>query len=617
MSVISVFAKGRGHAHEKVTNVGRYIPRARTPFQPSTFGRKNLTKEDLAQVWGRGRYRTGYANANSGYSTEKSKVMDDNTVTMIPKHELEKYMPDISLGPKSLVTPISLMSARNGHRVTHDMIHSYDAHIGALEKPAVVDHNNIIAQDNINFVGLNAATLDCRGRIYRWLRRGPFFQEDQYFRRYVAPGGLEKAPTQEVSLFKRVVRLAGKGRLKGACEEYRKITTVPPVEVYRALTAACIPHGNLGDAISVFEDGNAKLFYVARDGEVLHNLMSTAVTAKNRPRVMWVFNVMRGRYHENKFIRAEIDPLWQYRITVRGLTWLLDNGCAEEARVLYAFLEENKMLDNDLQVRLGQQMKDALAAGKPISLTAQGLSDLAVMKAVRALAANLRSAVQESQESFETALHESNSGRDDGALEWLQQKFGDVDVLAVMRLARYRGRRDLFAKPEDQELFFTRCTEWLYLLSERQAQSEGKPLTYMRKSKPSAVNENVRIAWVPELQKKTRLLPSEMGMGFSYKNGTRFVHETFPAAGATLASKFLALQPIQTEVTAAVDFSRLSGSIVSPPVSRLIHPSAGGASETRTLAVATAAVTAPATEGDNEVNSLADKNAVSMEPTFE
>jgi hypothetical protein len=616
MSVISVFAKGRGHGHEKVTNVGRYVPMARTPWQPSHFGRKNLTKEDLARVWGRGRYRTGYANVNSGYSTEKSKVIEDNTVHMIPKHELEKYMPDISLGPKSLVTPISLMSARGGHRVTHDMLHSYDAHIGELEKPAVVDHNNIIPQDNINFVGLNAATLDCRGRIYRWLRRGPFFQEDHYFRRYVAPGGLEKAPTQEVSLFKRVVRLAGKGRLKGACEEYRKITTVPPVEVYRALTAACIPHGNLGDAISVFEDGNSKLFFVARDGEVLHNLMSTAVTAKNRPRVMWVFNIMRGRYHENKFIRAEIDPLWQYRITVRGLTWLLDNGCAEEARVMYTFLAEKKMLDSDLQIRLGQQMKDALAAGQPISLTDQGLNDLAVMKAVRALSANLRSAVQETQESFEAALHESQAGREDSGLEWLQQKFLDVDVLAVMRLARYRGRRDLFAKPEDQELFFTRCTEWLYLLSERQEQAEGKPLTYLRKSKPSAINENIRIAWAPELQKKTRLLPSEMGMVFGYKSGTRFVHETFPASGATLASKFLALQPIQTEVTAAVDFARLIGSSTTAPVSRLIHPSAGGVSSV--LAVA-ASVSAPTADGveSNEVNSLADKNAVSMEPTFE
>lgn len=560
------------------------------------------------RLWGRGRYRSGYGNYNSGYSTEKTKVLEDSTVQIIPKHELEKYMPDISLGPKSLVTPISIMSARNGHRVTHDMLHSYDPHIGALEKQAVVDHDNITPRDDVGFVGLNAATLDCRGRIYRWLRRGPFFQEDHYFRRYVS-GGLEKAPPQEISLFKRVVRLAGKGRLKAACEEYRKITTAPPVEVYRALTAACIPHGNLGDAVSIFEDGNSKLFFVARDGEVLHNLMSTAVSAKNRPRIMWVFNVMRGRFFENSFVRAEIDPLWQYRVTVRGLTWLLDNNCAEEARVLYGFLVEKKLLDSDLQVRLGHQMKDALAAGKSVALSPDALEDLSLMKAARSLAASLQSAVQESHESFEVALHEvPTPTRKNDSLQWLEQKFPDVDVLAVLRLARFRGRRDLVTRPEDQELFLQRCAGWLYTLSERQEQAEGKPLTYLRKSKPSAINENVRVAWIPELQKKGRLLPSEMNMKFSFKSGARFVQETFPAAGVTLASKFLAMQPIQTEVSAAIDFTRPAPA--SAPTPRLIHASIS--SEKRPLASQPASPV-PISSGEQlatDSASLADKNTV-------
>jgi hypothetical protein len=607
MSVTAVFQKGRGHAHEKVSSVGRYIPKARVPWQPSRFARKNLTKEDLIGLWGRGRYRSGYGNFNSGYSTEKTKVMEDASIQMIPKHELEKYMPDISLGPKSLVTPISLMSARNGHRVTHDMLHSYDAHIGALDKLAVVDHDNITPKDEA-FVGLNAATLDCRARIYRWLRRGPFFQEDNYFRRYVA-SGMEKAPPQEVSLFKRVVRLAGKGRLKAACEEYRRITTVPPVEVYRSLTAACIPHGNLGDAVSIFEDGNAKLFYVARDGEVLHNLMSTAVTAKNRPRVMWVYNLMCGRFFENTFARAEIDPLWQYRITVRGLTWLLDNNCAEEARVLYGFLVEKKMLDYDLQVRMGKQMKDALAAGKSVALTNEALEDLSLMKSVRALAANLQSVVQESHDSFENSLHEQAvSSRKDESLPWLQQKFPDVDVLGVMRLARFRGRRDLVANPEDQERYLRRCVEWLYALSERQEQRESKPLTYLRKSKPSAVNENVRVAWIPEMQKKTRMLPSEMGMSFSFKSGARFVSETYPSPGVTLASKFLATQPIQTEVSAAIDFTRVAS---APFVPRLIHPSASG----ETTVAVTPAVASSNQLGEGSAGTgslLADKDRVAV-----
>lgn len=371
MSVSGVFAKGRPAGHPAATSILKYLPRPRVPWQPSRFGRANLEESDLARLWGRGRYRTGPGNFNSGYSTEKTHVMEDNNVEMIPKHELEKYMPDISIpGGKALVTPISLMGARHGHRVTHDLLHAYDPFIGRVQKPAVVDHDNISVEDP-NRVGLNAATLDCRGRIYRWLRRGPFFQEDYYFRRSTGlqrSGALPPQSPFELPLIKKLVLLAKKGRLKDACEVYSKLTTVPPVSVYRALTAACIPQGLLADAVAIFEDGNAKLFYVSRDGEVLFNLMRCAARAKHRVRAMWVFNVMCGRYYENVLVRQEIEELWRFRIALMALSFFLDTNAGEEAKTVYRYLETEKLLDSDLSVRLGYTIGEAIQNGETIPI---------------------------------------------------------------------------------------------------------------------------------------------------------------------------------------------------------------------------------------------------------
>lgn len=371
MSITGVFSKGRPTGHPSVTSILRYIPRPRVPWQPSRFGRQNLEDGDLARLWSRGRYRQGPGNFNSGYSTEKTHLMEDNSVQIIPKKELEKYMPDIAIpGGKALVTPISLMSARNGHRVTHDMLHSYDPHIGRLQKPATVEHENI-SVDDPNRVGLNAATLDSRGRIYRWLRRGPFFQEDQYFRRSTAlqrNGALPPPTVQEIPVIKKIIRLAQQGRLQNACEAYRQLTCVPPVEVYRALIEACIPTAQLADAVAIFEDGNAQMFYAARDGQVLWHLMRCAVRAKHRVRVMWIWNIMCGRYYEDVLVRAEIDRLMRFRISILALSFLLDFHAGEEARTVYRYMAAEQLLDGDLQIRLGKAMATALQEGKGVLL---------------------------------------------------------------------------------------------------------------------------------------------------------------------------------------------------------------------------------------------------------
>ena len=178
---------GKGTTPSNVVDVLRYVPRIRDNMQNYRVRRQNMLTEDLNRFWDAGRskkysLKKGYSMPNSSANIEGSEV------PMIPRQELEKYMPDIHLGPKALVTPVSLMHARHGHRVTHDFIHAYDPHIGAVDKPAWVDHDNVTPHDP-NHVGLHPSVLFSAGRIYRWLRRSPFSQEVSYFRRYVAPQG--------------------------------------------------------------------------------------------------------------------------------------------------------------------------------------------------------------------------------------------------------------------------------------------------------------------------------------------------------------------------------------------------------------------------------------------
>lgn len=569
MSVTGVFTKGRPSGHASATSILKYIPRARVPWQPSRFGRENLDESDLARLWSKGRYRNAGGNYNSGYSTEKTHVMEDHTVSIIPKHDLEKFMPDIALGPKALVTPVSLMSARNGHRVTHDLLHSYDAYIGRLQKPAVVDHDNITVEDP-NRVGLNAATLDCRGRIYRWLRRGPFFQEDHYFRRSVklARDGTVPVAVHEGPLMAKIVRLARRGHLKAACEEYRRVTSIPPVAVYRALTAACIPGAKLADAIAVFEDGNARLFYVARDGEVLCNLMRCAIKAKHRVRVVWVYNTMRGRYYENCVVRAEVDPIWQYRIAALALEFLLDTNAGEEARAVYQFLAGEKLLDGDVHARLGQLMQEALKEGKTIQLTEQTVRGMAVVRNAEAMAPHVahalcqRYAAQLDMEVTATgpsslwtkrsALPDlSHTATPAEATAWLQTYFPDIDVMAVLRLARFRYHvKDLMAN--DQQAYVQRAAAWVETLSSVHAVREEAPLPYLRKTRPSITNEKIRVAWLPERRRATDLLANEEGYTFAYNPQMRVVEETVAYVDNTLQAHFLAQHPLHHEVPAAV-----------------------------------------------------------------
>eukprot|EP00758_Cryptobia_borreli_P003677 Tbor_TRINITY_DN3909_c0_g1::TRINITY_DN3909_c0_g1_i1::g.825::m.825 len=595
MSKNFVFQTGRSATHEPTTNVLRYVPRARNPWQPSMVWRENVMPNDLKSFWDTGRGRHGPTFPNSGYHQQNTHVWEDSTVSLIPKHELEKYMPDINLGPKAFVTPVSLMHARNGHRVTHDMLYSYDPYIGKNEALSNVDHDNISVEDP-NRVGLHPNAIHCRGRIYRWLRRGPFFQEDHYFRRNVAPrGNITSAITPEdVQLARKVIKLARRGHLKSACDEYRKFVSVPPVEVYRALTAACVAGGKLGDAIEIFEDGNSKLFYVSRDGEVLKNVMKTAIKAKNRARVMWVYNVARGRFYENKLAKAEIEPLTMYRLCVLALEFLLDHRSGEEARTIYHFMscasgkvfnamqsgaviegyQSHNFLNFDLYIRIGKQMQDALASGNKISsFSPSMMNGLSLTNNVDVIAPALCQAIamRDAELQEETggnlnicdAVAPLKEQQKEHPMEYLQRRFSDVDVAAIVRLARFRRCTvDLLKGQDDNKIqeYIDRCVSWLVTLSASNAREHEQPaMPYLRKSKPSTVNSNVRVAWLPENRKVTHLLPSESGFSFYYSDANlepaRFVEETYPqVSGTSVRSMYLALQPIHSPVAATIDF---------------------------------------------------------------
>lgn len=578
-----MFAKGRGHGSESSLKVLKFIPRARTPWQPSQFRRHNLTLEDLGKFWNGGRQRYGAGHYNSGYGTMKHHTIEEQNVDIIPKHELEKYMPDIAIGPKALVTPVSVMNARSGHRVTHDLLHSYDAHVGRVEKDAWVDHDNITPQDP-NRAGLHGTALDCRGRIFRWLRRGPFFNEDQYFRRYVtaanvAGGAVDVEVEQEVPLHRQILASCKHGDLKSACEAYRRLTHPPPVEVYRALTAACVPHGQIADAIAVFEDGNAKLFFIARDGEVLLNVMRAAISATHRSRIMWTLNVTRGRYFENRLARAEVDPLYAYRIAAAAIAFYLEQGCGEEARSVYSAMQADGLLNYDLFIKIGQQLQQQLLGGGPAdaaappagaadgstgspSVTLPKLNEASFVNAcsLQQNALNFAPLIAEAvlQQAGQplTAPLRGTLDHPARAAQWLSQRFPDVDVLFVARLARFQHDTDLMALQE-QSTYATRCAGWLDVLSARHDDANGATLPYLRKSKASAALKTVRVAWLPERRRAQRMLPGELGFRFHFAPSTRFVDESFPQVppgDVSIRSQFLAMQPTQVDVPCAVRF---------------------------------------------------------------
>uniref|UniRef100_A0A7S1QB22 Uncharacterized protein n=1 Tax=Neobodo designis TaxID=312471 RepID=A0A7S1QB22_NEODS len=529
--------------------VMRYIPAKRRPWLPSRFGPKNLPPDELEKLWGSSRYGDGPKDNWGIYGNEKSRSLRGvETVDYIPKSELERFMPDISTGNQAAVTPVSMMSLRGGHRVTHDLLHAYDPHVGVWSHNRV-DHDNITPQDP-NRVGLHGNTLGCRSAIYRWLRRGPFAQEGHYWAHYLTRNhGRELVELDaEKPIIARTIRLAKSGQFKAACEQYRRITAAPPVEVFRALLRACVPQGLLADAVSLFEEGT-KFKHVTRDAICMRALMQTAINADSPSRVMWVHHLVRGNRAQNVIARAEVELFHAYPIHVIALRYLLDRGCAAEARGVYEYMAGAGLLDYDLHHDAGMALRAALDkagdgevvalpeyAALPGAKLAAGAADLVAPLWDSRLPAHERAAL---------------NGADASPAARLRRAFADINVDFVLRAAAVDGDTNLLQ--EDRGAYKDRCLAWLDVLS-RWGEEAGAPLPYLLKSRAAdASGAHVRVAADPADSRRIgRLAPcDDSRFGFWYRGDvpTRFVRETYPTLSAdSNTRKFLVRNPVQREV---------------------------------------------------------------------
>jgi hypothetical protein len=541
---------------EKAVGIMRYIPEKRRPWLPHKFYRKNLGESELDTMWGTSRYGNGTKDPWSIYSKDKSKnVRGQETIDYIPKSELERFMPDISIGAKAAVTPVSLMSLRGGHRVTHDLLHAYDPHVTTYGNKKV-DHDNITPEDP-DRVGLHGNILGCRTSIYRWLRRGPFAQEGNYWKQYLTRNaGRELVELEsERPLIQKIIRLAKSGQLKVACEQYRRLTAAPPVEVYRALLRACVPQGLIADAVSLFEEGT-RFKHVTRDAICFRALLQTAINADAPARVMWVYDLLRGNFAQNVIVRAEIELFHAYPIHLSALRYLLDRGCAAEAKTVYTYMAGAGLLDYDLHHEAGLQLRAAIANagdGDVINVPA----DYSGLKGSRlaAPAVDLIAPVWHSRlEAHELAALADAPEAAPAAL--LRRAFEDVDIGFVLRAAAMDGETNLLE--EDVAAYKDRCLAWLDVLS-TWATDVDAPLPYLAKSRAAdASGRNVRIAADPaETRQIGRLAPSDdKRFGFWYQAGagTRFVRETYPTLSTdSNTRKYLVRNPVQREVPPTIE----------------------------------------------------------------
>lgn len=502
MSVKGTIASGRPtNAARNTIGVLRYLPTQRRAHTPFEFRRENLTEADMKKFWDQGRYRYGTPayHTQGHYPSNKFKIETDE-FTMIPRKQLEKFMPNIDLGSPSFVTPTSIMSARSGHRVTHDLLHSYDKYIGAMgRKEATVDHDNVDIFDK-NRVGLHPDTISSRARMFRWFRRGPFFQENHYFirsaLRNIASSANPFVARVEAPMHTKIVRLAKEGHLKSACEEYRRLSFIPPVEVFRALTAACIPDGKLADAIAIFDDANARLRFVGRDFEVYRNVIQTAINADNADRVMWLVNVTEGTFTENIVIRAEFSALEKFDLYQRGLEFLLDKpGCEARAKELYDLMSRQNLLSSDLCLSEGAKMREELLAKSQTLQSEEGAASSSFSLVVPDLSDTAASLQKNSKDALEIVakrmfrklgggannnnstnlidlllLPKNSNGSNTTTLgQRLAQivSMDNVDIFYLLRLCRFleSENSDLLAENRLEE-FAERAEDWILQLSD-------------------------------------------------------------------------------------------------------------------------------------------------------
>eukprot|EP00760_Papus_ankaliazontas_P011777 PhM_4_TR15031/c0_g1_i1/m.61485 len=503
--------------HEATRKVLKYSPGPRRAWLPSAINRENLLPETLEKEWSNSRGRHGPGHINSGYSKLKEIQWEDNPSPITPVHELSKFMPDITIEENIHSTPVSLMHARNGHRVTHDLIHSYDPVISQLEKyptkPRLIDHDKITPQDEMRF-GLHPQTIGSRSRIFRYLRRAPFSDEKNYYNHYVQPFD---APPAEVALRNDIVEFANKDAIEEASNVYRKLTHPPTVEVYRAMMGCCERLGLLADAVALFDDGYRVNRKTVRDPLVIQSYLQTALNVHHPARVMRILAYVVGNRTDNLIYRSEVSDEWKHRLSLKALTYYLANNFSTEARSVYDWMSSNNLLNWDNYESMAQEVAALLADDKKSAVDFD-LTD-------KPFRGNTKEHVGllTSYHARYCYLHKAGGT---WSVSWLEKQFSGIDVDFVLRLAANVVGGD--GKSSDL-IVQTAHNYLLQLHPKAQRSSNHALLPYLKKSKPSKNNPNIRtVPHTGELEVRRRL-PYEEGYVFGFTNNTRFVVESYPA----------------------------------------------------------------------------------------
>ena len=464
--------------------------------------------DDLKKEWLNSRGRNGPGHYNSGYSTLKEIKWDDHATPITPVAELAKFMPDIRVdGMQS--TPVSLMNVRHGHRVTHDLIHSYDPLISrqVVYKPKedgtsspMIDHTNISPLDD-KFLGLHPQTIGSRARIYRYLRRPPFSDETFYYKRYIAP---YRAPPAQLAMHEEIIDLCNsENDIEKASSVYRLLSHPPTVAVGKAMLDCCSRLRLLGDAAALFEDFRRINRNGCRQKEILSAYMDVAIACDHPQHAMSILGYVHGTTVDN----ARYDGVTDVEKFIIGrhlLVWLLSKGYPE-ARSVYFWMQKENFIRHDTFYRNGIEI-GGLLKSYFADLTKKDPSELQeaqnklkerIAQATTEGASN-RLTPQETQNMLKvTQIHMNYRMFSKGVFspEWLQREFSRLDIPFVSQLAEYIARADASTTPEkfpEEHAKITHNT--LLLLQPDQSRSKHHTvLPYFRKSFASRENPNVRI----------------------------------------------------------------------------------------------------------------------------
>jgi len=511
--------------HTATSKLMKYIPPRRNPHHPARVGRENLLPEDLSKEWLAGRGLDGPSHPNSGFSTKATMQFEDSTLHPMPVHELSKFMPDITV-PGIQSTPVSMMNARNGHRVSHDLIHSYDPYLSQVnryEKQPLINHDEITPYDEKRH-GLHPRTFGSRARMYRYLRRSPHRDEELYYKNYIQPFPL---PTPQAALQQEIIKAASKNDIEGACATYRVLEHPPQVDTIKAMMKCCARLGLLGDCAALFEDAlriNRKL---GRDPEVLDAYLDASLLTAHPARAMFVLSYVIGTKTDNIRYNAEVPDVWKYRMGAKALAWMLEKGHGAEAQSVYAWLESAKLLNYDNYEALGQEITALLQQPE------KEAKDIILSEPTKyATTKGILQALIEHHGHYRFLAGFGGSY----AAPWLENEFPNIDIDFVLRLARSSVTASATeGQSTDTKQIAQLAHAFLLLLvpsASRAAQHTVLP--YMLKTKPSSQNpQNVYVVPHDGELRVRKLRPHEAGYRFGYKEGMQVVTEVLPELEST------------------------------------------------------------------------------------